>query len=255
MKRRVLSIVLAVLLAAIGTAAVLIYVNQADARALADQEAVVVLVAEKPVPAGTPVGTAKDSLRVETMPAYSVPSDVVSAVDGEINGLFTSTALAEGQLLTRGMLVDQPHPNDVALPEGKLAVTVPVEAGNQGDDQLKPGLQVAVFNTFTVLEGQDARIPSGDMLAMKHEYNHATRLLLARVEVIGVLAEKPPAKDGTPAQGFGKHLVTLAVTQPEAERLIHALNTGTVSLAEVNDESKVAPGNGVDNHDLFDGEG
>lgn len=68
--------------------------------------------------------------------------------------------------------------------------------------------------------------------------------------MIDVVAEKPRDEE-TSANGFGKYLVTVAVTQEEAEKLIHALNTGTVSLAQVNGDSKVRPGTGVDNRNLF----
>ena len=60
MKRRALSIVLAVLLAILGTAGVLAYVSHANARALAGQQAVTVLVAKGLIPAGTSAGDAQD---------------------------------------------------------------------------------------------------------------------------------------------------------------------------------------------------
>lgn len=249
MKRRILSIILAVLLAVLGTTAVLIYVNNADARALEGQEPVTVLVATKPIPAGTKGKDAKDLLRIERMPASSVPSDTLAEIDEDLATLVTSADIGQGQLLTRGMLVKASQQDDIVLPEGKLAVTIPVEAGGQGDEQLQPGFKVAVFDTFTVRDNANGYTPSGEKLAFKKENNHATRLLLAKVEVISVVSEKEQ-KEGS-ASGFGKYLVTVAVTQSEAERLIHALNTGTVSLAQVNDDSKVTPGAGVDNHHLF----
>lgn len=249
MNRRILTIILAVLLAVLGTTAVLFYVNKADARALEGKEAVTVLVATKPIPAGTTAKAANELLRVEKMPVASVPSDALDAIDQNLENLVTSTNLAQGQLLTRGILVKQSDHDDIVLPSGKLAVTIPVEAGNQGDSQLKPGFTVAVFDTFTVGSKEDGFIPSGERLAFGPEKNQATRLLLPKVEVIGVTAEKAKEKNGS--GGFGKYLVTVAVTQSEAERLIHALNTGTVSLAQVNDDSKVAPGSGVDNNRLF----
>ena len=58
MVRRILTIALAIVLAIIGTGAVLLYVKQADKRALAGQKAVTVLVAAQQIPAGTPASTA-----------------------------------------------------------------------------------------------------------------------------------------------------------------------------------------------------
>lgn len=251
MNRRILAIVIAVLLAVVGTTAVLIYVNNADARALEGKEPVPVLVAEESIPAGTAAEAAKSLLRAEKMPAESVPSDVLGSIDADLADLVTSAPLAQGQLLTRSMLVERSVQESTALPKGKLAVTIPVEAGSQGDEQLSSGLHVAVFDTFTVEQGAGPGfIPSGEKLMFKKGNNHATRLLLPKVEVIDVVAEKPRNEESS-ASGFGKYLVTVAVSQQEAEKLIHALNTGTVSLAQVNDDSKVNPGVGVDNRNLF----
>ena len=52
MKRRALTIALAVLLAVLGTVGVLAYVNEANARALAGQQAVTVLIAPPGHPGG-----------------------------------------------------------------------------------------------------------------------------------------------------------------------------------------------------------
>lgn len=247
MNRRVLTIILAVLLAVLGTTAVLFYVSKADARALAGQQAVSVLVASKPIPAGTAAGSLKSFLSKENMPAASVPSDALSTIDKDIFELVTSANLAQGQLLTRRMLVTSSTKNALVLPEGKMAVTIPV-SGGAGD--LKPGFKVAVFNTFTVGGNKNGFTPNGEQLAFGEDKNQATRLLLPKVEVIGVAAEKAK-KDGS--ANFGKFLVTVAVSQAEAEKLIHVLATGTISMAQVNDESKVGPGRGIDTLHLFQG--
>lgn len=250
MKRRIITIIVAVLLAMFGTVAVLLYVNQADARALEGMQAETVLVATKPIPAGTTGKAAKTSLRQERMPADAVPTDAVSEIDDDLEKLVTSADIAQGQLLTRTMLVKKSERDEIVLPDGKLAVTIEVQAGSQGEDQLKPGFKVAVFDTFTVAGGEPKFTPNGERLKFGDDKNQATRLLLPKVEVIGVTAEKKGDKAGS---GFGKYLVTVAVTQSEAERLIHAMQTGTLSLAQVNHGSVVKPGKGVDNNELFEG--
>lgn len=250
MNRRVLTIILAVLLAVLGTTAVLIYVNRADARALDGQRAVSVLIATKPIPAGTTASAAKSALSVETMPAASVPPDVLSGIDKDLAELVTSTDIAQGQLLTRRLLVLESKKNAVVLPEGKLAVTIPVEPGSLGEVPLKAGFKVAVFDTFAA--GDQSPFTPTTGKADGDTANQATRLLLPKVEVISVVASKAKAEgSSSKSSGFGNHLVTVAVTQSEAERLIHVLRTGTVSLALVNDESKVTPNGGVDTKHLF----
>jgi pilus assembly protein CpaB len=41
------------------------------------------------------------------------------------------------------------------------------------------------------------------------------------------------------------------VTQPEAEKLLHAARTGTISLALIGPESVATPGAGIDDRRLF----
>ena len=53
MKRRILTITLAVLLAAVGTVAVLAYVHHANVRAVNGVQAVSVIVAQRAIPSGT----------------------------------------------------------------------------------------------------------------------------------------------------------------------------------------------------------
>lgn len=248
MNRRVLTIIVAVLLAVLGTTAVLVYVNNADARALEGIEAKTVLVAAEPIPAGTEAASVQNLVRAERMPVNSVPSDVLAAIDADMHELVTSTDIQQGQLLTRGMLVKKSQQGEVVLPQGKLAVTIPVEAGSQSNDTLQAGFQVAVFDTFTAKRGAYGNTQNGEQLAFGEGKSQATRLVLPRVEVIAVRADK---ESDDSSSGFGEYLVTVAVSQAEAEKLIHVLNTGTVSLAQVNDASNVETSPGVDNNNLF----
>lgn len=244
MNRRILAIILAVLLAVVGTTAVLIYVNQADARALEGQQAVSVLIAKEPIPAGVTAKAAMSVLAKEQLPARSVPSDALHTIEKDQLDLVTSMNIAQGQVLTRTMLVRESKQNDIVLPKGKLAVTIQVEPGSLGEVPLRRGFKVAIFDTFPAAAGAGGFTPaSGDSASG----NQATRLLLPKVEVISVIADKKK-KDSA----LGKFLVTVAVSQTQAEKLIHALNTGTVSIAQVNDDSKVAPSIGIDTFHLFE---
>lgn len=249
MNRRILAIILAVVLAALGTTGVLMYVNKADARAMEGQEPVTVLVAKEPIPAGTTAKDAKVSLVQETMPAGSVPANALSEIDTSLNEMVTSTNIAQGELLTRRMLIKKSAANEVVLPKGKLAVSIPVEGAEEAGSQFRAGFKVAVFDTFNAKKGAYGETHNGERpLTFYKDALHSTRLVLAKVEVISVIAEKDKTEKGS---RFGKFLVTVAVTQEQAEKLIHALHTGVVSLAQVNDGSKVAPSPGIDNNTLF----
>lgn len=249
MNRRILAVILAVVLAALGTTGVLIYVSKADARALEGQEAVTVLVARDAIPAGTSAKDAKVSLAAEAMPAASVPSDSLAQIDKALNDYVLSRNVAQGELLTKRMLIKKSAQNEVVLPKGKLAVSIPVKGAEEAGAQLRAGFKVAVFDTFNVKDGRYGETHSGEKpLTFYKDALHATRLVLAKIEVISVVAEKPKSEKDSQ---FGKFMITVAVSQDEAEKLIHAMHTGLVTLAQVNDDSKVAPSSGTDNNTLF----
>jgi pilus assembly protein CpaB len=79
---------------------------------------------------------------------------------------------------------------------------------------------------------------------------------LPKVEVIAVgsataaSANKADAAKSDP-QSANTVMVTVAVSQEEAERLVHAVQTGTLYLALLDDSSNVTSGPGVDNKSLF----
>ena len=263
--RRLLLIVVTLLLAAVGTGAVLQYVRKADERALAGKQAVTVLLAAKKVPAGTSAGDAQRDglLRAEAMPAETIPPDAVTDVTGDLSPLVASADIQPGQLLLRAMFVaKEQRSGGLSIPERKIAVTVSVTGAQRVAGYVQPGSKVAVFDTFNVLEGK-GRTPAGDGLQKQHTYNQATRLLLTGVEVLAVGAAEQTSSDGSgkPSGGLAANgaaggagdtvLVTVAVTQAEAEKLIHAAQTGAVYLALVTDRSATSPGPGVDNRSIF----
>src|SRR6266516_581042 len=104
MKRRLLIIVLALILAVVGTSGVLSYVRGANARAIAGMKAVSVLVAQKKITSGTTAGSALHSglLASQTLPASSVPANALSAITGPLSTQVLSADLQPGQVLSVG---------------------------------------------------------------------------------------------------------------------------------------------------------
>ncbi|HET6213927.1 MAG TPA: Flp pilus assembly protein CpaB [Micromonosporaceae bacterium] len=261
MRRRMPLILLAALLALLGTAGLLLYVRSADARALAGKQAVTVLVATQRIPAGTSAARIRAEGYVQRvrMPAETVPADTLASLD-DLGKLVLTSDVQQRQLVLRGMFGDASAVTDgLAIPKGKVAVTVLLGAPQQVAGYVRPGSKIAVFDTYTTLDGK-GRVPAGDGLSRDHNANQATQLLLPRVEVIAVggngsggeTSTQPTdaASPGAAAQ-TGSVLVTVAVTQHDAERLVHAAQTGTLYLALLTESSTVTPGPGVDNHSLF----
>jgi pilus assembly protein CpaB len=266
MIRRVLAIVIAVVLAVLGTAIVLGYVNSADARAIAGKQAVTVLIATERIPAGTSaarIRTAGLAERVR-MPAETVPPGALRELGQEFDDLVVTSDVQGSQLLLRGLFGDAvKSTGGLAIPDGKMAVSVALQSPEQVAGFVRAGATIAVFDTFTMLNNAH-RVPSGEGLGRAKGDNHATRVLLPRVEVLAVgtygaegtrtSSGKTTRKTSTTRSGSApttEVLVTVAVTQREAERLVHAVQTGTLYLALVTESTDIAPGAGVDNRSLF----
>jgi pilus assembly protein CpaB len=265
-KRRVLAVGVAVALALAGSVAIVAYVRGADQRALAGREAAWVLLATRRIPAGTTGATLRARGLVErvAVPAATVPADALAELPADLDALALSADVQPRQLLLRGQFAEPTRlTGGLTLPEGRLAVSVEMTAAGRVAGFVRPGAMVAVFDTFTVQEGK-GRIPAGDGLSSRHEYNQATRVLLPRVEVIavgergtsgaatsGTAPTAAPGGAGAAAKGGATVLVTVAVTQPEAERLVHAAHTGALYLALLDDTAAIEPGTGVDNNTLF----
>ena len=256
MKRSVLVLGLALLLAVVGTMSVFWYVRGADARAMAGKQAVTVLIADQAVPAGTEAGKAVDTglLRTEQMPADTVPAGVLSEIPADLAQLVAVADIAPGQLVLRSMFdKNRPNPSGLTVPDGMVAVTVSLGATQDVAGYVKTGSEVAVFDTYT--EGNAQGRPTGDGLPKKRGDIQITRLLLPRVEVLAIggapVKDAASAKDAAAAGGQQVGvLVTMAVDQHDAERLILRSETGSLHLALLSDTSKVKPGRGADTRSM-----
>jgi pilus assembly protein CpaB len=272
MKRTVLSLLVAAVLGLVGSAVVLLYVKGADSRAVAGKQAVKVLMASQKIPAGTTGAQLKSDGLVElvTMPASTVPQDALRSIEVDLESLALNAELKPRQLVLRGMFEPPSEATSgLNIPEGKVAVTIPV-VNNAGTIFLQPGSKVAVYNTFTTVDGTN-KTPAGAKIELDHLMNHNTRLVLPSIEVLAlgasgqIIASNAQAPqtaadqaadavtdDSAKIDSSGTStLVTVAATQDEAERLIHVAQTGTIYIVLLDDSSNLQPGPGVDNSTLF----
>lgn len=258
MKRRVLTVTLALLLAVLGATGVLIYVKQADARAIAGQKAVTVLVAGSQIPAGTSASAAlRDGLLGrQTLPAASVPADAVRSLTPDLGPLVMSADVQPGQLLLRPMLVASAQiTGALAIPKGMIAVTIDLCMPAEVAGYVHPGSTVAVFDTYSSksLNVQDTCGSSHQAQATGAIH---TRIVLPRVEVLAV-GPAPASSQATTTQASSGALsgsnssnstpssqsavlVTLAVNQADAERLVLINEVGLPYLALLSSSSSTA---------------
>jgi len=229
--RRILTIIVAIVLAVIGTTAVLIYVRQADQRALAGQKAVTVLVATQQIPAGTTPRTAMTNgwLSGQKFPASSVPSGALSSITPGVAGLVFTSNLAAGQLLTRPILgVAVTSQIGLAIPHGMVAVSIEMCVQKAVANYIQAGSHIAVFNTF--FHGQSVTATCSSITWQKQTGIH-TRLVLNNVEVLAVGPAPATTTGGATSTAFTPNnnnstsgqttvMVTVAVNQQDAERVI-----------------------------------
>jgi pilus assembly protein CpaB len=298
MRRRMLLFFLALLLAVGGTGAVLVYVSNADSRAVAAQQPITVVVVKHQITAGTKVddAIAKGYLGTEQLARRAVPAGVLTSAD-TVKGLVALAPMYEGQLVVPALFGDQaPATTGIQLPAGMMALSVTATDAQHVGDFVQPGSEVAVFDTFTSWSAgsQSAPtakcgcanasptpspspsaskvpdVPSGDGLSQNFDYVQATRLLLPRVLVLAVgattaapatpsaasasaSASPSPSPTATPDTTPTAKLLTLAVDQADAEKLILASQTGSLDFTLLTKGATATPGPGVNNHNIFDG--
>lgn len=245
MSRRILAITIAMVLAALGTAGGLFLVLSADSRAQSRiGDAVTVAIATKRIPVGTTGSKILSDLmvRFEKMPKALVPKDTLSEIDAERAKLVVTSNIAVGQMLLAANF-DTPSKvtSGLPLPEGKMAVTVETGAPEQVAGYVQAGSQVAIFLTYNVVQKDGTKTNL-----------ERTRILLPRVEVLALgtyqSAQARTAATGTTAR-TGSLMLTVAVDQADAERLIEGLSHGTLYLGLLTDSVDVKTGTGVDNTD------
>jgi pilus assembly protein CpaB len=256
MTRRILSIVVAIVLAALGTGGLLLYASAADERARAGIEGVTVAIADKRIPVGTSGERIKagDMVRFEQMPRASVPTDALAEIGEDLESAVLTSAVEPGQLLLKAMFGrSSTVTSGLNLPEGTMAVTVETGAPEQVAGYVRPGARIAIFLTYKVLDKD-----------LEETNVQRTRVLLPNVEVLSTGTYRPPARNGNNGDSLpgettsspssnGSMLVTVAVTQTDAERLIAGLNTGKLYLGLLTDSIEVNPGPGVENVDAGGG--
>ncbi|MBY8873682.1 hypothetical protein K7640_17760 [Micromonospora sp. PLK6-60] len=260
MNRRIIPVLLAVVLAAVGTGAVLLYLRSADDRAVAGKQARTVLVADKPIPAGTSGRAVRDKgyVRQVRMPAETLPADALGQLGPDLDALVTTAAVQRGQLLLRPMFGSSVAGGGLAIPDGQLAITARVKSSVFGPASVRAGTRVAIFYTYTPVDDKRRNVVSGSGLEKGRNVNSVTRLLMTDVEVISVgpAPKEGDAVSGLAGAGGGKAQDELSVTfglnQLDAERLAHAVALGgELNVGLLGDSSDVEPDAGVDNRSLF----
>ena len=241
MGRRTLLLISSILVAAVGTALVAIYVRGADERAEANARVVSVLVASRDIPSGRSLQeqldasafTTENVLQREKTPG--VISDAAQLAPMADQGFVTLAPITAGQVIQKGLFgKSAAGASDLGLGPRQMRIAVQLADPNRSAGFLVGGSHVAVFVTI------------GTGVAQK------TGLVLDDVTVLSVGAAPVRATDddarrtttggtATSEDAVPTTIVSVAVNQDQAQKLILAQKAGDLYFAILRPNEKGDP--------------
>jgi pilus assembly protein CpaB len=258
MKRRMLGIGAAVAMALFGTALLVLFVRDAEARAVAGEERVEVYVVDEIIAAGTPAELIASSIRLEEVPIKVRSEDAIVELT-QLDGLLSAVDLLPGEqvLASRFVEPDLLTRTRIAVPVGTVELTLSLDPQRAVGGTLFPGDTVVVFESFDPFDIGGAPVgetPDGEPLVeidgilvpADTKTPNSTRLVLEGVLVTNVQIEELPVTDeeastSTERRGLapsGNLLISVAVDPAQAERLVFGAEHGSIWLARQTGEIK-----------------
>lgn len=243
MDRRRILLVVAVVVALVGTALVFLYVRGADQRAESRFDTVNVLQAVAPIEPGETIDDAAASGKLALQPIardYLLPNYQTS-VESLTGSVATQRILAGEQIVSDKFGGEvETATSALTLPKGQIAISVSLSDTARVAGFINPGGRVAIFMNGTDQTGQAF-----------------TRLLLEDVQVIAVGSTTTTQTTTTDAEGtqtteqLPRTLMTLALDQGDAEKVLFSQGAGELAFAVTTDQSDVSTGPGLTQADLF----
>lgn len=250
-KRRILGILAAMVLAVVGTVALIGYVNSAKDKAVSDEELVDVYVVDKLVPKGAEAGTIRSSVSVEQVPARLKQSGAVTNLDAVGDNVAAADLLPGDQLLTERLVPRSTVTDEVT---DKVQVAALLEPERAVGGVLEKGDLVAVYLSFDPFSVDTAGLPtqsteptttvvtSPDGSAPPTTQGPASTPSVTRLEFQHVLVTNvqtinaPVSGNETDNTGVvqvtgSQYVVTLALSPEQSERFVFATEFGRVWLS------------------------
>jgi pilus assembly protein CpaB len=251
MARRSVLLIVAVLIALAGTAMIVLYVQGIDERATEGQELVEVLVATEAIEVGESVEAAQEAGKFDTKEVRR--TDVVDGAlssTSAISDLVATGPIYPGEQLIAKKFGTLGDTQSLVIPEDMMAISVELTDFERVAGFVNPGNEVAVFATAT---NAVALQPDNS----ERRLGTYTRIVLTRNLVLGVgttsvTARTTQGEDGeTATEEVARTILTIAVTQEQAEKLIQADRTSELNFALLTDDSQSADNEGAYLRDVF----
>ncbi len=236
MDRRRILLVVAVLVAAVGSALVFLYTKGADTRAEEKFDTIEVLEATAVIAPGE---TFEDASAAGKLAKEAVSKDALldgyqTTTDSLAGTVSLGTIYPGEQIISAKWGTSATVQNTLQIPESNMAVSVNLTDPARVAGFVNPGSTVAIF-----LSGTDSA--SGGAFS---------RLLLDKVSVLGVGSTTPVSTTTTDETGVAtteqlpRTLLTLSVNQVQAEKLLYASGNGELAFGLLTDQSVVTPDSG-----------
>jgi pilus assembly protein CpaB len=230
-KRRLLGIIGALVLAILGTLVLVSYVNGAEDRALEGEKTVKVLVAAEPIGAGTSAAGLEGKVTFERVPQKVQAEGAVTSIN-QLGKRVTETDLMPGEQILQGRFVT---PGEAETAEsqggdGLLETTIALDPARALGGQLRAGDTVAVVSSFDPFDTPDGtKTPN-----QTHILAHKVRVTRVQIDADGSSETESEGDDdenqAQPAPS-GQLLVSLELSAPDVERVVFTAEFGRVWLA------------------------
>ena len=243
MDRRRLLLVVAAVIAVLGVLLVFVYARGAENRAAKKFDTVDVITASQELQPGESFDEAQKAGKIKLTPVSQ--NQLLPGATDQSDGFHGEVALTtiypnEQLIPTKFGGVDEVQARaTLPIPAGKLAISIAIEDDARVGTFISPGSQVAVFLT------QDGVF---------------SRVLLPRVTVLGFGQSSDVSNDNTNSTSADsssssndtlKYLVTIAVSQKDAEKVRFGATIGSLSVGLLNSTSKVAQDQGIGPGSVF----
>lgn len=237
MDRRRILLVAAAVVAALGTALVLLYVRGADSRAQEKYETTEVIVASAQIERGERVADAMAAgkLSLQPVPRGQVLPGALSSTQGVDQQLALAVIYPGEQLVPQKLGETAVEETRLQIPDrGDMAMSINLTDPARVAGFVNPGSEVAIF-----ISGADP--------ATGQPYS---RVLLTRVTVVAVGSTTPVTTTTTTGgdgaaggqqvvESLPRTLITLSVSQAQMQRVLLGQQQGELSFALLTEDSKV----------------
>lgn len=251
--KRIIGIVVGLVIAGIGTAILMGFVNQARDEAVAEEAMVPVYVVRGVIPRSTPVADVESKVVLTEVPARLVSPGAVTDLAQLDQNLVTGADLLAGEQLVTARFTDPRLVTRVQVPDGLQEVTLSLDAQRALGGSLVVGDTVGVFASFAA---ETDSATGTDTPAV-------TDVVLHRVLVTGVqfgtadvdaVQENMSGDDSTVTRApNGQVLVTLAVDSAAAAKIVFSSEFGTVWLTLEGPRAQLGDTPIVDKTNVFGG--